>query len=76
MNTLNMLHRCPEIARHVQNLLVKPTGGMLTVLGDGNKACRALRQVARQMDALNTFVWDWEEGLMPHDDLWFVLRMS
>jgi hypothetical protein len=77
INTLTMLHRHPEITRHIQTLLVRPNGGRQTTTGVGGyRVCSAIRQIARQLDALGTFVWDWEEGFPPCDELWFALRMS
>jgi hypothetical protein len=83
-----MLHRCPEIARHVQKLVLRPNSycnherkrqrqGRSEGEGeDGYAVCWFVRQLASKLDALNTFVWDWEGGLPPSDDLWLALRMS
>ncbi|KIM83187.1 hypothetical protein PILCRDRAFT_819402 [Piloderma croceum F 1598] len=77
INTLTMLHRHPEITRHIQTLLVRPNGGRQTTTGVGGyRVCSAIRQIARQLDALSSFFWDWEEGIPPSDELWFALRMS
>lgn len=82
IRTLSMLHKRPEIARHVQHLLVRPNGGRrrsrrwIHDLTDGYAVAAAVRQVARNLDALNSFVWDADDGMPPHDDMWFALRIS
>jgi hypothetical protein len=76
-----MLHYRPEITRHVQRLLVRPNGGQKRSRGtrstrDGYAVAAAIRQIAKHLDALNTFVWDAEDGMPPDDDMWFALRLS
>ena len=64
--TLEMLFRHPDIARHVRKLVVR-TGT------HGSAISSVVRKVALRFDALNTFEWDGEE--MPEEDIWFALRM-
>jgi radical SAM superfamily enzyme with C-terminal helix-hairpin-helix motif len=64
--TLEMLFRHPQAARHVRKLIVR-TGTR------GSVVSSMIRKVAVRLDALNTFEWDGEE--MPEEDIWFALRM-
>ncbi|KII92598.1 hypothetical protein PLICRDRAFT_172671 [Plicaturopsis crispa FD-325 SS-3] len=75
--TLGMLARRPDVARHVTRLAVRTCKDQKRCFGqcDGYVASAAVRQAARHMDALNTFMWDGEEA-PPYDDMWFALRMS
>ena len=66
IQTLEMLFRHPDIARHVRKLVVR-TGT------NGSDISSVVRKVALRFDALNTFEWDGEE--MPEEDIWFALRM-
>ncbi|EGO25734.1 hypothetical protein SERLADRAFT_408008 [Serpula lacrymans var. lacrymans S7.9] len=78
VNTLAMLFRRPDIARHVQKLFIRfdhvRSPGESEVV-DGYLISSAVRKAAAKLDALNTFVWDGNEG-PPFDDMWFALRMS
>lgn len=74
--TLRMLRNCPELARHVRELVVRHRPKNKTGFYHAESASSAVREVAASMrlDALTTFVWGGDE--MPyHEDMWFALRM-
>ncbi|KAG6336620.1 hypothetical protein ID866_2459 [Astraeus odoratus] len=75
--TLSMLNKRPEVARHLQKLVVRfsPASGRHSRMDTNNFVASLVRRLAPKLDALNTFIWDAEE--MPHsDDVWFALQMS
>ncbi|KAF5348690.1 hypothetical protein D9758_006866 [Tetrapyrgos nigripes] len=78
INTLGMLRRRPDIARHVRQLVIQPDSKMSPKdqFLDGVVASAAVRDVAmgRQLDALSKFAWHYDE-LPYHDDMWFALRV-
>jgi hypothetical protein len=76
-----MLHKHPEIARHVRKLVVRletpPPRFMSSstvTAWDALFASRRVKMAAPCMDALSTFVWAGE--IYPEDDMWEVLRTS
>lgn len=76
--TLAMLVRRPDIARHVQELIVRPRSRKWLNRGftDNMVASKAVLDVAsRRLEALTTFAWD-DEELPYHDDMWFALRVG
>lgn len=79
IHTLRMLSRNPQIARHVQTLVVRPDHAEQTPRTrytpfDGSVISGIVRQAAAHLDALHTFVWDAEE--LPPDNMWLSLLMS
>ena len=85
--TLDMLYEHPDIARHVQKLVVRQGGCPGTPRSvdsfptcasshaDSDHVCAAVKRVATRLDALQTFVWGGEE--YPLDDsIWLALRES
>lgn len=84
VDTLGMLAKHPEIARHVQRLVVKPGSPPRSFLGlrkagglflDEYRVANAVKAVAPRLDALGVFVWAGEECPMV-DDMWRALRMQ
>lgn len=85
--TLDMLYRHPEIARHVQKLVVRQGGGPDSPASAGSSpirgpsyadpsyVCAAVKRVATRLDALHSFIWGGEDYPWD-DDIWFVLRRS
>ncbi|KAF8134522.1 hypothetical protein EV363DRAFT_1160578 [Boletus edulis] len=76
-STLTMLNHRPDIARHVQKLLVRFSTAHSTpsVEHDGYRVSSLVHSLAHSLDALHTFVWDAEE-IPRRDDMWFALRLS
>ncbi|KAF5383473.1 hypothetical protein D9757_006114 [Collybiopsis confluens] len=76
--TLRMLKRRPDIARHVRELVVKPShlSSPDKQFHDSEIASAAVRDVAmsRVLDALVKFTWDFDD-LPFYDDMWFALRV-
>lgn len=73
-----MLARRPDIARHVQELIVRPRSKTWATHGliENMIASKAVLELAtRRLDALTTFAWD-DEELPYHDDMWFALRIG
>jgi len=66
IQTLEMLFRRPDIARHVRKLVLRPGA-------DRSIVSSIIRKVAVRFDALHSFEWDGDE--MPDEDIWFALRM-
>jgi hypothetical protein len=84
--TLDMLYEHPEIARHVQKLVVRqeprpePRNISSSTLrgfsyGVPSRVCAAVKRVANRLDALQCFVWGGED-YPTEDDIWLVLRQS
>ncbi|KAF9653265.1 hypothetical protein BDM02DRAFT_3087451 [Thelephora ganbajun] len=85
--TLNMLYEHPDIARHVQKLVVRQGGcpkipqsvGSPATRGfshvDPSYVCAAVKRAATRLDALQSFVWGGEDYPWD-DDIWLVLRQS
>ena len=84
--TLEMLYKHPDIARHVQKLVVRqrspsePPGvaphsfrGVSHMIP--NPVCAAVKRAATKLDALQSFVWGGED-YPSEDDIWLVLRKS
>ncbi|KAF9474701.1 hypothetical protein BDN70DRAFT_884538 [Pholiota conissans] len=75
--TLEMLSRNQGIARHVQNLVIRPQSKYRRYLSaaDNDSASAAVLQTAgsKCLDALKKFLWDADE-LPYNDDMWFALR--
>ncbi|PPQ71282.1 hypothetical protein CVT24_012336 [Panaeolus cyanescens] len=77
--TLAMLLRRSDIARHVRELIIRPTpknNPRFTLL-DSAAASAWVRRLASSMslDALVRFTWDSEE-LPYYEDMWFALRVG
>lgn len=82
-----MLYEHPNIARHVQKLVVRhgtcpkvpqsvsssATHGFSYT--NPSYVCAAVKRVAIRLDALQTFVWGGEDYPWD-DDIWLVLRQS
>jgi hypothetical protein len=85
--TLDMLYEHPDIARHVQKLVVRQEGspqitqnGSLSAArdfsyADPNCVCVAVKRAATRLDALQSFVWGGVDYPWD-DDIWLVLRQS
>lgn len=83
--TLNMLYEHPNIARHVQKLIVRHEGYAKAPQSVGSTrgfsyaepsyVCAAVKRVATRLDALQSFVWGGEDYPWD-DDIWLVLRRS
>jgi hypothetical protein len=72
-----MLIRRPDIARHVQKLLVRFATGpkVYSIDYNGYMVSSLVHRLAHNLDALHTFVWDADETPQ-RDDMWLALRMS
>ena len=72
-----MLLRRPDIARHVQKLLLRFSTGPRARSSDynGYMVSSLAYCLAHTLDALHTFIWDADE-IPERDDMWFALRMS
>ena len=82
-----MLYQHPEIARHVQELVVRQEGSHEVSKNMESSAvrrsfyagpscvCVAVKRVATKLDALQSFVWGGEDYPWD-DDIWLVLRQS
>ena len=86
--TLDMLYQHPDIARHVQKLVVRQGTCPDHQHGAGpsspfrlfsrlasSRVCAAVKRVAGRLDALQSFVWGGED-YPSDDDIWLVLRKS
>lgn len=73
--TLSMLNDHPDIACHVQKLVIRFASTSNKPDIRSFRVSSLVQTLAPKLDALNTFVWDAEE--VPQcDDMWFALRMS
>lgn len=72
-----MLNHRPDIARHVQKLLVRFSTAPNARLIDYNGyiVSALVQRLAHTLDALHTFIWDADE-IPQRDDMWFTLRIS
>ena len=72
-----MLNHRPDIARHVQKLLIRfSTNTKGRPIDYNNYTVSTLVQrLAPTLDALQTFIWDADE-LPRRDEMWFALRIS
>ena len=70
-----MLNHRPDIARHVQKLLVRFSTGPGTRSIDWYMVSSLVHRLAHTLDVLHTFIWDADE-IPQRDDMWFALRMS
>lgn len=72
-----MLIRRPDIARHVQKLLVRFATGpkVYSIDYNGYMVSSLVHRLAHNLDALHIFVWDADETPQ-RDDMWLALRMS
>ncbi|KAH0827995.1 hypothetical protein J3R83DRAFT_3638 [Lanmaoa asiatica] len=72
-----MLNNCPNIARHVQKLLVRFSAGPKgrSIDHNGYVVSTLVHRLAHTLDALHTFIWDADE-IPQRDDMWFALRIS
>lgn len=82
-----MLYEHPDIARHVQKLVVRQGGNLHVPKNDrsspfpdfsyADPGCVsvAVKRVATRLDALRSFVWAGEDYPWD-DDIWLVLRQS
>lgn len=72
-----MLSNHPDIARHVQKLLVRFSTGPRARSIDCNSyiVSSLVQRLAHTLDALHTFIWDADE-IPQRDDMWFALRIS
>jgi hypothetical protein len=77
VSTLAMLHRRPDIARHVRKLVIRPDRNSHTAHEDRKAASASVLDLAasKRLDALQAFEWDGEE-MAPIDDMWFALRIG
>ena len=85
--TLDMLDKHPNIARHVQKLVLRHGGGLKSPQSVNSSAhrgfsypgpsyvCAAVKRAARRLDALRSFVWGGEDYPWD-DDIWHILRKS
>lgn len=70
--TLSMLNQRPDVARHIQKLVIRFAS---TLTKHSFRVSDLVRTLAPKLDGLNTFIWDAEE--MPQcDEMWFALQMS
>ncbi|CAK5281631.1 unnamed protein product [Mycena citricolor] len=73
--TLNMLKRQRTIARHVRELIVRPSrpkGTREQLISDSRAASAAVAEIASNLDALKKFSWCGDEC---HEEMWLALRM-
>lgn len=72
-----MLNNHPDIARHVQKLLVRFSTGLRAPSIDYNGyiVSSIVQRLAHSLDALHTFIWDADE-IPQRDDMWLALRIS
>jgi hypothetical protein len=72
-----MLNHRPDIARHVQKLLVRFSTGhrARSIDHDGFMVSSLVHRLAHTLDALHTFIWDADE-IPQRDEMWFALRIS
>lgn len=75
MHTLDMLARCPNVASHVQALILRPGNGEIGLGGTRFTVAEMTSRLARSLSALHTFIWDAEE-MPPYDYMWLALRSS
>lgn len=72
-----MLIDHPDIARHVQKLLIRfseiPKARSINC--NGYIISALVQRLAHSLDALHTFIWDADE-IPQRDDMWFALRIS
>ncbi|KIM69284.1 hypothetical protein SCLCIDRAFT_13355 [Scleroderma citrinum Foug A] len=73
--TLFMLNQHPDVARHVQKLVIRFASTSSKSDARSVRVSNLVRTLAPKLDALNTFVWDAEE-IPQCDDMWFALQMS
>ncbi|KAF8210553.1 hypothetical protein K438DRAFT_1711303 [Mycena galopus ATCC 62051] len=83
-STLAMLKRRKDIARHVQELVVRPSrSNDQAVLDDSDQtvldsraASIAVAEIAasKSLDALKKFTW-WDDEIAFHEEMWLALRM-
>ncbi|KAI0930452.1 hypothetical protein AcV5_007159 [Taiwanofungus camphoratus] len=80
--TLGMFQRCPEIARHVQKLVVRPEKlpnrkrrKLLRAWDNAGTVSRLVAAAARRLDVLQVFEWDGED-MLPDDRMWADLRLQ
>ncbi|RDB16745.1 hypothetical protein Hypma_002417 [Hypsizygus marmoreus] len=75
--TLPMLQRRPDIARHVRELVVSPQAKSRHGIAVSLIASAAVRELAatKRLDALTKFTWDADEKPF-NEDMWFALRMG
>ncbi|CAL1706879.1 unnamed protein product [Somion occarium] len=78
--TLQMLKHSPDIARHVQSLVIRPEyrrqgrkPEYIRTWNNPHVASVLVTAAAPKMDALQSFVWDGEDTL-PDDRMWDILR--
>lgn len=80
-NTLDMLGRHPEIARHVRKLVLRPKDTLARfttfkgAIVDARLVADAVKGVAPQLDALHSFIWAGEECPV-QDDMWHALKIQ
>lgn len=72
-----MLTHRPDVARHVQKLLVRfsTSPRARSIDYNGYMVSTLVYHLAPFLDALHTFVWDADE-IPQRDDMWFALRIS
>ncbi|KAG8214059.1 hypothetical protein J3R82DRAFT_10816 [Butyriboletus roseoflavus] len=76
-STLTMLNKHPDIARHVQKLLVRFSAYPRARSIDTNSyiVSSLVQYLAHTLDAIHTFIWDADE-IPQRDGMWFALRIS
>ncbi|KAF7376389.1 hypothetical protein MSAN_00054400 [Mycena sanguinolenta] len=75
-STLAMLKRRKDIARHVQELVIRPSRSNDPMVLDSRAASVAVAEIAasRSLDALSKFTW-WDDEMAFHEEMWLALRM-
>ncbi|KAF7361646.1 hypothetical protein MVEN_00508000 [Mycena venus] len=75
-STLGMLKRRKDIARHVRELIVRPSRSSDQTVLDSRAASVAVAEIAASkcLDALRKFTW-WDDEIAFHEEMWFALRM-
>ncbi|KAJ7838679.1 hypothetical protein B0H13DRAFT_2677367 [Mycena leptocephala] len=78
-STLTMLKRRKDIARHVQELVIRPSRSNNAhehALLDSLVVSAAVAEIAasRSLDALSKFTW-WDDEIAYHEEMWLALRM-
>jgi hypothetical protein len=74
-----MLKRRKDIARHVQELVIRPSRSNNAhehALLDSLVVSAAVAEIAasRSLDALSKFTW-WDDEIAYHEEMWLALRM-
>ncbi|KAJ7747250.1 hypothetical protein B0H16DRAFT_1555259 [Mycena metata] len=76
LSTLGMLKRRPLIARHVRELVIRPSHSNDESIRNTRAASVAVAEIAasRCLDALSKFAW-YDDEIAYHEEMWLALRM-